>query len=126
MEVKHFHAGEHPLEVHMLVTKTASGIIVQLLGGDRPHIGATVVTHPRPSLLSAEQVSCNSIVIPELGHKEDELAKPLAEKIAKKMNSPVVLVAGIHVDKAGTADIEQITRLCRDLVDNFLANSSTG
>ncbi|WP_347491091.1 prenylated flavin chaperone LpdD [Desulfoscipio sp. XC116] len=122
MEFKHFRAGQPPLEVHMLATRTASGLIIQLLGGDKPHIGATVITHPRPSLTEPGKVSCNSIVIPELGHKEDELAKPLAEKVAINYNCPVVVVAGIHVEHATDVQIKQIKNLCEQLVNKLIAS----
>lgn len=119
---KQFRAGNDSLDVQMLVTRTPSGIIIQLLGGNKPHVGATVITHPRPSLALEGQISCNSIVIPELGHKEDELAKPLAEKIAIALNCTVVLVAGIHVDNATLEDIQNIKRICWQLVDQFISD----
>ncbi len=115
-----------PCQIHMLVTRTAQGVIVQMLGGDEPHIGATVISHPRPSLADQTLTSCNSIVIPELGHKEDELAKPLAEKIATTLNCPVVFVAGIHVHNACPATISRIIQSCQRLVDEFLASVKTG
>ncbi|MCG8401701.1 MAG: hypothetical protein MJA84_08900 [Firmicutes bacterium] len=121
LQKKELRAGTPPAEVTMLVTQTAGGVIVQLLGGDKPHVGATVITHPRPSLAGGGKTSCNSIVIPELGHKEDELAKPLSEKIAVALNCTVVMVAGIHVDNAGSEEIQQIGQICHELVARFLA-----
>jgi len=108
------------LQIRMLATCTIDGVVIQLLGGDRPHIGATVITHPRPSLAGGAGTSCNSIVIPELSHKEDQLAKPLAEKITTALNCTVVLVAGIHVDQASTEEIENIIKTCYQLVDKFI------
>lgn len=119
-------AGDFPLAVHMLATNTKSGIIVQLLGGERPHIGATVITHPRPSLITGGGISCNSIIIPELGHKEDQLAKPLAEKIATVLNTTVVLIAGIHVDNLGREEIQKVIQICWQLVDDFLKSDYLG
>lgn len=119
-------AGTVPFQVDLLVTITKSGLIVQLLGGDTPHVGATVISHPRPSLIPGGGISCNSIVIPELGHKEDELAKPLAEKIAITLNCTVVMIAGIHVDNAGRREIEKIKATCRDLVEVFLEHATKG
>lgn len=126
LDIKQFSAGEFPLAVQMMVTLTGSGIVVQLLGGNRPHIGATVITHPRPSLANDRTLSCNSIIIPEMGHKEDELAKPLAEKISKAMNCTVVLVAGIHIDNASLEDIQYVKNICWKLVDEFLSHSCKG
>ncbi|HBX22038.1 MAG TPA: hypothetical protein DEF34_00160 [Desulfotomaculum sp.] len=108
------------LQIRILATRTTDGVVMQLLGGDKPHIGATVISHPRPSLTGGSGISCNSIVIPELGHKEDQLAKPLAEKIATTLNCTVVLVAGIHVDQASAEEIENIIKTCTHLVDKFI------
>lgn len=119
-------AGDFPLAVQILVTETKSGLMVQILGGHTPHVGATVVTHPRPSLHPGGGISCNSIVIPELGHKEDQLAKPLAEKIATCLNTTVVLVAGIHVHGATREQIKKITQICWQLVDDFLGSTGAG
>jgi hypothetical protein len=126
LELYRTQTGLPPFQIHLLVTSTKSGLIVQLLGGDKPHVGATVITHPRPSLVPGGGTSCNSIVIPELGHKEDELAKPLAEKIAVALNCTVVLVAGIHVENAGREGIDKIKLICRQLVEDFLNQTSTG
>ncbi len=112
---------EHGISVRMLVTRTGGGIIVQLLGGDKPHIGATVITHPRPSLEGGGKISCNSIVIPEIGHKEDELAKPLAEKISTTLNCTVVLIAGIHINNAKPDLIARVSKICHQLVNKFLS-----
>ena len=122
----HFQAATALCSIEMLVTQTPSGIIVQLLGGDKPHVGATVISHPRPSMALEDQISCNTIVIPELGHKEDELAKPLAEKLAVALNCTVVLIAGIHVDNADQSEIKAIIQTCRQLVENFLNTACKG
>lgn len=126
IETRVFRGGEENLEILMLVTRIPDGLIIQLLGGDKPHVGATVITRPRPSLTGDGSTSCNSIVIPELGHKEDELAKPLAEKIAVNLNSTVIMVAGIHVDNAGPETIGRITEICNQLVDRLLSPPRPG
>lgn len=99
-------AGEGKYTVSIAATLTGDGIIVQLLGGEKPHVGAVAVGLPRPSLADPAQISCNSIVVPLLGHKDDEVAKPVAEQLARLCNQPVVVVAGIHIDQATAADID--------------------
>ncbi|SFG00807.1 hypothetical protein SAMN05660649_00453 [Desulfotomaculum arcticum] len=126
IDLYHSKAGSASFNVEIMVTQTPSGVIVQLLGGDKPHIGATVISHPRPSLALEGQISCNTIVIPELGHKEDELAKPLAENIAVALNCTVVMIAGIHIDNAGKFEINEINKICKQLVDEFLTFASKG
>lgn len=85
---------------------TGRGIILHLFGGESPHVGATVVALPRPSLEDPRKTSSNAIVVPLPGHKDDELAKPVAERVARLCNEPVVVVAGLHVHQASASDIE--------------------
>ncbi len=98
-------AGEGKYTVTITATLTGEGIICQLLGGEKPHVGAVAVGLPRPSLKDPAQMSCNCIVIPLLGHKDDELAKPVAERVARLCGQPAVVVAGVHVDHATVSDI---------------------
>ncbi len=91
-----------------------------MLGGEQSHVGVIVLSIPRSSLAEPAKTSCNSIVVPVLGHKDDEIAKPVAEEIAKKYNKIVALVAGVHVDKACAADIKKLVGNCRKAVQIFL------
>lgn len=103
-------AGEGKYTVSLAATVTGDGIIIQLLGGEKPHVGAVVIGLPRPSLADPAQISCNAIVVPLLGHKDDEAAKPVAELVARLCNQPVAVVAGIHIDRATTADIDLLKK----------------
>ena len=100
--------GDNPCQVVLTVSLTEDGIVAQLYGGHRPHVGAVALSLPRPSLAQKETLSCNTSVLPLLGHKDDEIAKPIAEQIAKAFNQPTVVVAGLHVDNATTAIIETL------------------
>lgn len=99
-------AGEGKYTVSITATATGNGIILQLLGGEKPHVGAVVIGLPRPSLADPAQISCNSIVVPLLGHKDDEVARPVAERVTRLCGQPVVVIAGIHVDQATGAEID--------------------
>lgn len=81
-----------------------------MLGGEKPHVGAVAIGLPRPSLTDPAQINCNAIVVPLLGHKDDEAAKPVAERVARLCNQPVVVVAGINVDQATTADLDHLKK----------------
>ncbi|MEW6541705.1 MAG: hypothetical protein AB1402_08860 [Bacillota bacterium] len=92
--------------VQAAATVTPDGVIVALLGGERPHVGAVALGLPRPSLDDPAKVSSNVAVLPVLGHKDDEVARPAAARAARELNRTVVVVAGLHVDRAGQDDIE--------------------
>ncbi|MEW5954281.1 MAG: hypothetical protein AB1815_11265 [Bacillota bacterium] len=107
-----FEYGTGKYKVILLTTVTRDGLIVQLLGGERPHVGAVVLSQPRSSLSRPGEISCNSVVVPRLGHKDDEIAKPLAERLTKAFNSPVAVVAGLHVESASAEDIDLLIHNC--------------
>lgn len=119
-----FNAGEGKYKVSLLVTFSNDGMVCQLYGGEKPHVGAVVLSLPRPSLRNNNQISCNSSVLPLLGHKEDELAKPIAENIAKHFNQPVVMVAGIHINDATEEDIRILATNCWHCADHLISSSN--
>ncbi|CCO06972.1 hypothetical protein [Desulforamulus hydrothermalis] len=112
--------GEGRYRVELYAGITADGVVCQLYGGTKPHVGAVVLSLPRPSLQNSRLISCNSSVLPRLGHKDDEIAKPLAEELARQLNQPVVLVAGLHIDEATAEEIQLLCRHCRQAVEQFL------
>lgn len=114
IEQRAYQAGKGRFQITILLTITEEGLVVQLFGGERPHVGAIALSIPRPGLADPGKVSCNTTVVPLLGHKDDEIAKPAAEEITKAWGSPVVVVAGVHVDNAGKKDLEELTQNCRE------------
>lgn len=115
-------AGTGNLQVQLLVALTGEGLVVQLYGGDKPHIGAVAISLPRRSLSDNTKISCNTTVIPMLGHKDDEVAKPIAERIVVACGQPVVVIAGLHVDNAGPAEIKKIVENAYYAVEMFIGN----
>ncbi|WP_258360683.1 hypothetical protein [Moorella sulfitireducens (nom. illeg.)] len=99
--------GRGRYRIYCRVFVTAEGLIALLMGGTRPHVGAVALSLPRPSLKGAG-TSATTSVLTCLGHKDDELARPAAAKLAAALNSPVVVVAGVHIDRAAP---EELVRL---------------
>jgi hypothetical protein len=121
IEVK---AGNGKHTVCLLATVTADGLIIQLLGGEKPHVGAVVLSVIRPDSLNQEKAKCNSTVVPRLGHREDEIARPIAEEIAGALRQTVALVAGIHIDNATQADIKILVDNCYQAARLFIRQVS--
>ncbi len=84
------------------------GLAVNLVGGDVPHIGAVAIGIPRPSLASPRRQSATTSVFAVVGHKEDELARPIATDLAKALGRTTVVVAGVHIHRARPADFVKI------------------
>lgn len=83
-------------------------MLVQIVGGDKPHIGAVSMAVPRPSLKDPNDNSSTASVLTAVGHKDDEVARSASLYLAKVMSCVVVVVAGIHVCDADENDIKQI------------------
>ena len=66
------------------ITKIGNDYHIILAGGDRPHIGCTVLAIPRPSLKGDGKVSSTASVINVTGHKDEYLCRYLAEKTAAR------------------------------------------
>jgi hypothetical protein len=98
--------GKFKVEATCIVTK--DGILTTILGGEKPHIGAVALAMPRPSLRNRRKTSATTSVLTVIGHKDDEIAKPAAELMAKKFKTPVVVVAGVHIDRATEQDVKTL------------------
>lgn len=85
-------------------------LLLVVEGGEKPHIGCTVLSIPRPSLRNPEEYSCTSSVLNVTGHKDEEICRYLAEKAAKKYHCTVVCTGGFHVDHIRPEQIEEIMR----------------
>lgn len=87
--------------------RLSDGIAVTLVGGDRPHIGAVAVAIPRPSSADPSRVSPSISVITVVGHKDDIIARDVADRLCRALNRIVVVVAGVHIEGATRADIRR-------------------
>jgi len=103
-----------------VISFTSGGINIYLGGGESPHIGTVVISQPRPSLRESGVTSCTTSVFNLLGHKDDEIAIPMAEKICKNTNRVVVVTAGIHIDHATTEDIDRLKMASSELTQKIL------
>ena len=87
-----------------------AGVGVNLLGGTRPHIGAVAVAIPRASHARAGRRSATTSVFALVGHKDDEVARPLATALARELGLTVVVTAGVHLARARSWDIAAVLR----------------
>lgn len=88
---------------------------VLLWGGNKPHIGCTVLALPRPSLTGDGSVSVTSSVLNVLGHKDETLCRRLAENVARKKNAVTVCTGGFHMDNITKEQIEEVIRALDEL-----------
>jgi hypothetical protein len=96
--------GKHRVDLTAVIS--GEDITVIISGGEKPHVGAVAIAVPRPGIRDSGKISSTSSVFTLSGHKDDEIARPVSERIAKNLNRVTVVVAGVHVDKAHSRDIE--------------------
>ena len=95
-------------------------VVVVIAGGTRYHVGAVALAEPRPSLADPSRISASASVLCVTGHKEDELARDTALKLASSLNRRVAVTAGIHIDEATADELQQLNRNCQQALDKIV------
>lgn len=119
-EIRLFAGNNERNKVEMFARLNQDSIVVLLQGGEKPHIGAVVLTIPYSCSADRTRVSCNSWILPVLSHRDDEIARSCAEKIALMTGKTTAVIAGIHVDNASPAEVSRFVKHCKLLVNKFL------
>ena len=88
-------------------------------GGDEPHIGSVVLAEARASL-TGEGTSATSSVLNRLGHKDEFVARTVAETLAAALDTTACCICGIHKDNATPEDIQASTTLGHEIVSILL------
>jgi gallate decarboxylase subunit D len=101
--------------------RVGEDLLVCIFGGERPHIGAVAAAQPRPSLADPARTSATASVLAFVGHKEDDVAKHAAERLAAMLGVRVVVTAGIHWDNLDAEGIVTIRRRCDEILDKLVA-----
>lgn len=113
--------GEGRLDLSARAARLGRDWLVWVWGGDRPHIGAVAMAAPRPSLADPARTSATASVFTYPGHKEDGVAKALAERLSAALEAKVVVSAGMHWDGLAAGEIAEVERKAAGLADLILA-----
>lgn len=92
---------------------------IVISGGERPHIGCTVLAVPRPSLTGDGTISVTSSVLNVTGHKDEELCRYLAETVAKCRQGVTVCTGGVHIDHASAEQIREVAETVQRIADEI-------
>lgn len=98
MQVKFEHCTSDPetgRSILAQVTHAGEDIVIVVTGGSLPHVGSIVLA--QPSGPGRSGVTCSVITIPP--HKEEAVARPIAEAVCKASAQVTVVTAGIHEDR---------------------------
>ncbi len=113
--------------LHLEAGATHSGrdVVVTVSGGERPHIGCVVLAQPHPSGADPARRSATSSVVAIPPHRDEAVARRVAEHLARELGVVVVVAAGVHTDALSPAGIEAYLRLA-DRLASLLATRLRG
>ena len=109
------------LVLKAVATKLGDDLVVAIGGGARPHVGCAVLAQPHPSTADPERSSstASTLVIPP--HRDDAIARTVADALARGLGVVVLAAAGVHTDDLDASGISTYRRLARRLADRLLA-----
>jgi len=95
-------------------------VVVAVGGGEQPHIGCVVLAQPYTAKRGATKwsASCSVLTIPP--HKEEPIARGIAEKIAGTLGRVAVVTAGVHDDDIDAEGIATYLRLAEELAEKLV------
>ncbi len=113
--------GEGRCQISLILTDTGNGLNGLLTGGGKPHVGGVVLAIPRLSL-SGIGWSTDVYITPVPGHKDVDVAQMVADTLARELQCPVVVTAGIHSDHLVPEELNEIISHCATLTQSALAS----
>jgi len=94
---------------------------VAITGGVSPHLGAAALGIPRPSLENPEKTSASVSVLTVTGHRDDEIARLAAHRLASRLGRKVLVACGIHIDGITRGELSLVGEIIEDLLARFLS-----
>lgn len=98
------------------VHEPGDDVVVAVGGGDRPHVGCVVLAVPTPGRgATGFSPSVSVLTIPP--HKEEPIARAVAELVCSRVGRVTVVTAGVHEDGIDREGIETYLRLGEELAE---------
>ncbi len=97
-------------------------MVVTIGGGTRLHTGAVAVAASHPSLKDPNRLTSTASVIAFAGHKEDQIARAAAIRLANALGTNVTVCAGLHIDDASPEEIERLIKNFNALIERIEAH----
>jgi hypothetical protein len=112
-------------EITGWVTEVGDDVVVAVGGGDRAHVGCVVLAVPHQSRERVDRWSaaCSVLTIPP--HKEEPIARGIAERLARVLGRVTVVTAGVHEPELSRAGIATYLALGDRLGDELVRRLSS-
>ncbi len=108
------------------VVAVGDDLVVAVGGGGRPHVGCVVVAVAVPSRSRPGAFTPSVSVVTLPPHKEEPIARGVAEAVVRGTGRTVVVTAGVHDHDLDRAGVETYLRLGRRLADELVERLSAG
>lgn len=92
------------------VQRAGRDIVIVVGGGAEPHVGTVVLSQPTPGKTSP---SSSVMTIPP--HKEEAIARPIAEEVCRATGRVTVVTAGVHEEDLDAEGIKTYLDLAHRL-----------
>lgn len=109
------------IHLDLACIRMGSDLCVTLSGGDREHIGAVALSQPHPSLEDPSRTSASTSILTLQGHKEDDLARAMAARLASSLGVTVCVACGIHVDSIQGQELEDVNEMAQELCGSLIS-----
>jgi hypothetical protein len=117
---------EGPRTLTAVVTRPGEDLVVAVGGGERPHVGCVVVAVPVPSRRRPGEHSASVSVVTLPPHKEEPIARPIAERLAARLGRVAVVTAGVHEDGLDAAGVAVWLALAERLAEELAVRLADG
>lgn len=94
-------------------------LCIIISGGDIPHIGCVTLSICGESMHSNSN-SCTTSVLNLSGHKDDKVAKYIADKVSPILKRNVVIIGGIHIDNIEQKEIDFILSSSDEIAERII------
>lgn len=105
------------------VREVGADVVVAVGGGDLPHVGCVVLAVPNPGR-GKTGFSPTSSVLTIPPHKEEPIARRVAEAVCGRLGRVTVVTAGVHENGIDLEGIEVYLRLGEELAEAVVAHLS--
>ena len=100
-----FSYGKGKFEIRACAERIGNDAVIMIGGGEKPHAGCVVICEPDKATGKVTASVHNFTT-----HREEVVARPIAEAICRKIKARVVCICGIHVNNASKKEIALLVK----------------
>lgn len=108
------------VNITMQPIEMGDDLCIIITGGSKPHIGCVTLSTPRESLSDKSITSATTSILNLVGHKDDEVAKYVSNKLSAALNKNVAVCCGIHIDNIKEYEISAVMEISEELTEMLI------